>query len=129
MSSHYNVPSMAPSDISMSTGSRQTANIQHQANTVQMDPVQVEMLKLLQQMQQSITNSSNNQGGGGTVRRRQRRKTPDDATFHRNRTDKYCWTHGACGHVSTKCKIKAPGHQDSATRENKMGGSTAFCTQ
>ena len=39
----------------------------------------------------------------------------------------YCWTHGYKvhkNHTSATCKRKAPGHQDAATRENPMGGST-----
>ena len=39
----------------------------------------------------------------------------------------YCWTHGYRvhkNHNSANCKSKAPGHQDAATRENTMGGST-----
>ncbi len=38
----------------------------------------------------------------------------------------YCWTHGynvAFGHTSAKCRNKATGHQDAATRTNIMGGS------
>ena len=45
----------------------------------------------------------------------------------RTRIDKYCWTHGGCGHQGKKCKHKAQGHQDNATFRNKMGGSTAYC--
>ena len=37
----------------------------------------------------------------------------------------YCWTHGACHHVSSICKGKKPGHQDSATFSNQLGGKTA----
>jgi hypothetical protein len=39
----------------------------------------------------------------------------------------YCWTHGTCKnrrHNSATCQNKQPGHQDEATDENKMGGST-----
>jgi hypothetical protein len=38
----------------------------------------------------------------------------------------YCWTHGynvAFGHTSAKCRNKATGHQDAATRTDIMGGS------
>ena len=44
----------------------------------------------------------------------------------RSKTNKYCWTHGACAHTSTECKNKKTGHQDAATFENRMGDSTAF---
>ena len=49
------------------------------------------------------------------------------SSFIRNQTDHYCWTHGACGHDSKDCRNKKPGHEDSATFENKLGGSTFFC--
>jgi methyl-accepting chemotaxis protein len=40
----------------------------------------------------------------------------------------YCWTHGGSGHTSTDCSNKVNGHQNNATFENKMGGSTRNCT-
>ena len=57
-----------------------------------------------------------------------KRKTPDNASFNRRTTNKYCWTHGGCSHTSAECKAKANGHKDEATFENKMGGSKAFGT-
>ena len=39
----------------------------------------------------------------------------------------YCWTHGACGHPSNKCRNKKVGHQDEATFDDKMGGSSYYC--
>jgi hypothetical protein len=39
----------------------------------------------------------------------------------------YCWTHGyrvVRGHNSQNCSRKNEGHQDGATRNNNMGGST-----
>jgi hypothetical protein len=39
----------------------------------------------------------------------------------------YCWTHGSSkngNHTSMTCKNKDAGHQDAATVDNKMGGST-----
>ena len=120
-------PSLAPSDISMSS-----STVQHQANTIESDPVQLEVLKLLQQMQQTMKapNLQTDNGGynnNGKRGRRQPLKTPDNASYNRNVTNKYCWTHGACGHTSHECNSKASGHQDAATLENHMGGSNAFC--
>ena len=119
-------PSVAPSDISTVT-----PPAQQQINAVQSDPVQLEILKLLQQMQQSMatttTQNNNNNNPGRQHRRRPPRKTPDNASFNRNKKDQYCWTHGACGHTSVQCMAKASGHQDTATMENRMGGSNAFC--
>jgi hypothetical protein len=39
----------------------------------------------------------------------------------------YCWTHGGSGHTSNDCNAKLNGHQNNATFENKMGGSTRNC--
>jgi hypothetical protein len=39
----------------------------------------------------------------------------------------YCWTHGLglnSGHTGATCQRKAEGHQDHATIDNRMGGST-----
>ena len=36
----------------------------------------------------------------------------------------YHWRHGACNHRSKDCRDKGEGHQDDATFENRMGGST-----
>eukprot|EP00957_Ditylum_brightwellii_P138768 10577841-Ditylum_brightwellii.AAC.1 len=41
---------------------------------------------------------------------------------------KYCWTHGACYHWGPDCWSKAEGHQDAATFQNKLGGSTKNCS-
>ena len=47
--------------------------------------------------------------------------------FVRNQTDKYCWTHGACGYEGKYCRNKKDGHKDEATFKNRMGGSNQFC--
>ena len=95
-------------------------------NATTTDMVQMEILKLLKQMQQDMkcvpatTNS--------TERPKRNRKTPDDSTYPRRKTDRYCWTHGACAHPSLDCQAKAPGHKDEATFHDKKGGSKAHCT-
>ena len=99
--------------------------------TPQTDMVQVEMLNILQQIQQSLTNTDGQQQPNNNTNQRTRtrgpRKTPDNASFNRNKTDKYCWTHGGCNHTSAECNSKASGHQDGATFEKRQGGSNAFC--
>ena len=109
----------------------------HQANAVKGDAVQMEMLRLLQQMQQTMqqlagnqrmnNNNNTNTNNKAQKTRKLAEKTPDNATFFRRITNKYCWTHGAWNHTSEKCQHKAPGHQDAATFANRMGGSNAFC--
>ena len=38
-----------------------------------------------------------------------------------------CWSHRACAHSSQDYNNKKGAHKDSATFDNKMGGSTAYC--
>ena len=37
--------------------------------------------------------------------------------------NKYCWSHGVCGHNSKACKARKPNHKQEATYTNRMGGS------
>ena len=37
---------------------------------------------------------------------------------------KYCWTHGACNHMSPECRSKADGYQVLATFQDRKGCST-----
>ena len=99
------------------------------ANATVADNVNLEMLRLLHSIQQrlSTSNEERNPGDNNNRRRNRNRRTPDDASFNRRVTDQYCWTHGGCNHTSAQCSRKAPGHQDNATFENRMGGSCAFC--
>ena len=39
----------------------------------------------------------------------------------------YCWTHGACNHPSSACRIPANGHYFQATFKNRYGGSNKGC--
>ena len=112
-------PSIAHTDISTVTEAQQ------QVNAVRTDPVQLEILKILQQMQQNMATPQTTNGSSPT--NRTPRKTLDNTTFCRHNTNKYCWTHGGCGHDSTTCRAKAPGHQETATFKNRMGGSNAHC--
>ena len=119
-------PSIAPSEVSTITPTHQ------HVNATATDPVQFEMLKILQQMQQSMMTNAQFQHTQNTQdltsqTRRPPRKTPDKASYPRKKTDIYCWTHGGSSHTSAQCNRKAPGHQDAATFENRMGGSNAYC--
>ena len=86
------------------------------------DKVQLEILQLLKQMQQDMKCTPT-----APPHQKKGKKTPDDASFPRKKTDKYCWTHGGCWHLSPKCEAKAPGHQDAATFDNCMDRSNAYC--
>ena len=103
--------------------------VTQQANATTTDQVQLEILKLLQQMQQEMKPSTTAPAPAPNNRRRRvGRKTPDTASRPRNNTSKYCWTHGGCGHDGSACEDKAPGHKSEATFENRMDGSNAYCT-
>ena len=104
---------------------------------------QLEMMKLLKSMQEEISKlnrggfTQRSNGGGSTYSTAQRsnenngnkkgKKTPDNPTFERRTTNQYCWTHGGCAHKGAQCTMKAQGHKNDATFENKMGGSKGFC--
>ena len=117
------------------------AHVQQVANATIGDNVQLQMLQILQAIQaaqatgnqhgQQHRNGGGNRNGGrnqpGGGRARVNRRTPDDASFNRVDTSAYCHTHGACNHTSAECNKKAPGHRDTATLANRMGGSNAFC--
>ena len=98
------------------------------ANTVTQMSVQTETLKVLSDLQKQLQAlTSEVRSGGDKNKKREYKKTPDDPPFTRKDTEKYCWTHGACNHNSNECTRKAPGHNNSATKADKKGGSKAFC--
>ena len=114
------------------------ATEQQVANATIADNVQLQILRILQDMQNAQNGGGNQQGsrggnngggnnGGAAQRTRINRRTPDTASFNRADTSKYCHTHGACNHSSSECNRKAPGHKNTSTRANRMGGSNAFC--
>ena len=42
--------------------------------------------------------------------------------------NRYCWTHGACGHSSSICNAPAQGHCYEASMENRMNGNQQNCS-
>ena len=79
----------------------------HQANTTTTDKVQLEILQLLKQLQTDMrTGTPTPAPAHKAPRKRRGKKTPDDASFPRRKTDKYCWTHGACAHDGLGCEDK-----------------------
>jgi len=102
-----------------------------------------EMLKLIRTLQsqvEALTNNTNTtsqemynpQGGrGGRGQRNRPGRTGGRGgrgQYQRTDISKYCWTHGACGHDSKHCGHRAPGHKEDSTFDDKMGGSTYYCT-
>ena len=79
-----------------------------------------QQMQLMQQMMNQMTNMQcqpiNNSAPNNTRRQPRRTRNPNQRF--------YCWKHGACNHKSKDCRDKTPEHQDDATFENRMGGST-----
>ena len=80
-----------------------------------------QQMQQMQQMQTLLTqmmahNLNANQNG--------RNPNPGNRNRRQRTTNKYCWTHGACGHTSNECRARSDGHQAAATFQNRMGGST-----
>lgn len=98
-----------------------TSSITESLNITTNQTTQLEILKLLRELQLNIqgTNTegsgdSAGRGAGGLRNRndnggrrnrgiRRNKKTPDNASFPLPQKDKYCWTHGACNHNSKDC--------------------------
>ena len=78
----------------------------HQANSVATDPIQLEMLQLLRQMQQGMQTTPAGAAPSASVPGYGR--TPKNSTRPRKDTSKYCWTHGALNHTSLECERRAP---------------------
>ena len=99
----------------------------HQANATSNNFNQ-EFLSTLQALQLQIQNLNSSNGGGN--RNRNGGGNNGRSTSRRRRNvSKYCWTNGACSHTSSECNNKAPGHKNEAIFENKLGGSTNYCTE
>ena len=106
--------------------------------TSQINNIQQEHQKQLNELKKQLSNNSNNGGPGrnNTRRDNKRKRGGDSGTTYKEykegdttRTDlrRYCWTHGACSHSSDRCRNPADGHNNQATFKTKMGGSESFC--
>ena len=100
---------------------------QNNANAIMQNSIQYQTAELLKSLQKDLKLLSEQLKGNQNSKKRPNKKTPDNPTFTRTDTSKYCWTHGACNHNSNECSRQATGHKKEATKTNKMGGSTAFC--
>ena len=101
---------------------------QQSVNALQ-DNTQLEILKLLREIQMEMKRTNTQQKRPNQLQNVQYQKTPDDQVEPKRWVKKhYCWTHGASNHKSKNCRTKAQGHQDLATFEDKMGGSKAYCS-
>lgn len=128
------------STISSVTSFQEALAQANNAAMANMAATQTELLKQLADMQEkfatlaaSAQQLQTTQDTTTPVRRNGRRRNPTTSTTNNNRPrnrdpNGYCWTHGyrvTYGHNSTTCHTRAPGHKESATRDNNMGGSQA----
>jgi hypothetical protein len=101
-----------------------TQNRDSQAAMANMAATQSELLRQLADMREKYEAILASQNQNNTpVRRNGNRNRPNQGNKD---PQGYCWTHGykvRQGHNSATCRNKAQGHQDTATRDNNMGGS------
>jgi len=103
--------------------SEEDTPLTHQANAL-VDQTQLEILRLLKEIAQDLKKDKRGTPQGQRVGV----KTPDDFKGRRSHLRFYCWTHGAGNHDGKRCRVRAPGHKEEATKENRMGGSNALCS-
>jgi hypothetical protein len=69
-------------------------------------------------------NTNNNRSSGYQGRGRGRGRSGGNT---RAQPKQYCWSHGSCAHAGKTCNTPATGHQNEATFDNMMNGSTTGC--
>jgi hypothetical protein len=113
---------------------QQLANAAITAPNPQADPMIPQLLAQMAQMQAMMTNMQTQTQTGNPNGRRNRPRTtltgprPGQPPHPLPEwINKYCWTHGLCSHHGRACRDKAPGHNDAATKTNKLGGSDWGC--
>ena len=123
------VPSVTEASNNTGTSSLSTATTENpSANFTSSQNTSNDIVRLLQSLTTEMKKLVAVQTKQDPPKKKTPKKTPDDASFNRQTTHKYCWTHGGCGHTSADCKFPAPGHKVTATFESKMNGSKAFCS-
>ena len=100
------------------------------------DPIMVQLLAQMQQMQQQLIDQGNQnyqnrgnqdyQNRGRGRGRGNRNQNVNRGNPQRGRRQ-YCWSHGSCAHSGTQCETQSEGYISSATFSNKQNGSTRNC--
>ena len=115
------VASTVPSEFSVSHNFSTLDN--ENANSMNENSTQFEILKLLRTLQAMITNMNTIKSSSMAYKPKKKSgNTPDKQTFPRRVTNMYCWTHDGCAHAGSTCNDKAPGNKNDATFENKEDG-------
>ena len=118
--------------------------VNQQANAAKnTDPalsMQMEMLKLIKSLQQEVSGlkAQNNNQNNYQNNPNNYQNNPNNGNYKGNNpnnyqgrrfTNKYCWSHGACGHDGKVCRFKKENHKDDATFKNRMNGSNHYCNE
>lgn len=109
---------------------RVTSMMDQQQQVLALLTTQAEQIRALQQQIAAMPASGGNQHNGDNQRNGgnnggQQQNPP--ANQRRPFVDRghYCWTHGwTASHPGNECTTRMEGHQNNATRDNMMGGST-----
>ena len=115
-----------PSIPGLASANSATSTITQDATIISMK-AQMEMLQnmILRMQQGTVHNNASNPGPQPHATQSRNSRAPQSQHNYRNpNQQKYCHTHGACNHHSRDCRSKADGHNDDATFNNRLSGST-----
>jgi len=99
------------------------------ANSITTDQIQLEILKLLYEIQLGLKTTKQTTTLTNPLGIKKFWKTPDNQTrLPRRNVGKYYWTYGACNHIGNHYQRKAPEHKDEVIIENKIDGLKAYCS-
>jgi hypothetical protein len=94
------------------------------------------MMTQMQDMMKTMMRNNNNQHNPNNNNNRDRGARNSQGRGRGGRSGRgntrptarlYCWSHGACAHLSNDCERRATGHQATATFANMMDGSKNGC--
>ena len=113
------------------TGLAMQEQFSQMANSTQTDPSVISQITALTNIIRNLESRMNNNGGnggngGGGGQDRSKGKGRSNKS-HQRKAGKYCWTHGNGAHDGNSCKNKVTGHIESASFQNKQGGSHKNC--
>ena len=112
------IPELAPAESQTESMNSTVSDVTFHTLQQQMDLMK-SMMTQMQNLQANAVTAPTH-----SSRRQYRRSRNSQQNISNPNQCKYCWTHGWCNHYGRDCRTKADGHQDAATRENRMGGST-----
>jgi hypothetical protein len=126
---HANHVEEAMTDLNQQVANLSVSNLT-QAATIQELTTKLAASNATYQAYKDVVNSNSNSNrsrtggrGGGYEYRPQ----PQPPRQNREHVIRYCHTHGSCAHLGTACRARRTGHIESATFDNRQGGSNMGC--